>query len=160
MQEGAEQQHQHRIDHHQAGAHRLPKAAEDLGHDLGIAEFLDFNPRGRFCAEGTAFTDLERIAERRVADEVGAHQDPAAPVVTVDRGRPLAHAERRQPRRVAPLPASASALSVPRESTVGTRSLVELHPDRNLPIIELDACEIGADVADGRNAHSFRDLIR
>ena len=99
LQEAAEQQHQHGIDHHQAGAHGLGEALEHLAHDLGVAELLELDAGGQASAAGSAITFSTASPSAAPPTRSAPMTDAAHAVVAVDRGRALAELEARHRRQ-------------------------------------------------------------
>ena len=57
-------------------------------------------------------------------------------------------------------PEPVATLSDSSSCAVAARALLELHADRHLPVADVELGEIGADVADGGDAHGLRDGFR
>ncbi len=99
----------------------------------------------------------DRIAERRLADEIGAEHDAARAVVAVDGGRALAELELGDGRQRHGGARGGRDLQLFDELAVLARLFVELHADRHLAVADVELGEVGADVADGGDAHGFGD---
>ncbi len=56
-------------------------------------------------------------------------------------------------------PEVVATLSDFQDLPVAARALLELHADRHLPVADVELGEVGADVADGGDAHGFRDRL-
>ena len=89
LQEGAEQQHQHRIDHHQAGGDRGGETFRQFVQAFGVAGRAHLHAL-RQALHDRQFVDLlGGVAERGGADEVGGDGGLALAVIAVDAGRAL-----------------------------------------------------------------------
>ena len=89
LQEGSEQQHQHRVHHHQAGGDRGGKTLRQFVEAFGIAGGADLDAFRQAFHHRQVVDFLGGIAERRRADEVGRHGGLALAVVAIDAGRAL-----------------------------------------------------------------------
>ena len=89
LQEGSEQQHQHRIDHHQAGGDGGGKARRQFVQAFGIAGGVHLHALRQALHDREVVDFLGGVAERRGADEVGRHGGLTLTVIAVDAGRAL-----------------------------------------------------------------------
>ena len=84
--------------------------------------------------------------------------DAAHAIVAIDRGRPLSQLEARHGReRHGRARRGGDLAGTPGSCSVAARALLELHADRHLPVADVELGEVGADVADGGDAHGLRD---
>ena len=91
LHETGEQQDQHAIDKHQAGAHRSGEGAEDFAHDFGVAGLLDFHSWRQVLRSRQILNRLGCFAQGRLTMQIGFEQNAARAIIAVDRRRSAAH---------------------------------------------------------------------
>ena len=135
------------------------KPCDDLALDLGVAGGGDPDALGQADLLDDLVEGLLRGAELEAALQIGADGGAADAVVAVDRARALAEADLGhggERDRDAAGVGDAQRRDV---ADVGAGGFVELHADRHQPVAGVELGEIGADIADGGDAHRFRDRL-
>src|SRR5207248_244277 len=162
LQERSEQQHQHRIDHHQAGGDRGGKTFRQFVQAFGVARRAYLDALRQALHDRQFGNLLGGIAQRRRSDEVSRNRRLALAVVSVDAGRALVELDvgNDRERHAAFLAVLAERHTQLLERLqLAARGVFELDADRHQPVAGIEFGERRTDVADGGDADGLRQAF-
>ena len=145
--------------HHQPAPMAMAKPWKTSSMISASPKCWIWTPAGRVFAAGSCMISPMASPSASVPTRSASTRDAAHAVVAVDAGRARGRTRvrhRGERHRAALAVGTFSALD---DAAVAAPALVELHADRDLPVADVELGEVGADVADGGDAHRLGDGV-
>ncbi len=148
-----EQEHQHRIDHHQALRHHGGEPVHQLLLRLRIAGLQHLHALRQMPHHRQRLDLLVGLALRGVADQVGLDPDLALAIVPRNRRRPLAELDVGDGEQRHRAPAQRRHAQLLEHLLVGAAGFSDHHADGDETVADVELGEARTDIADSRDAH-------